>query len=85
MLAERIKKWYSQGMNDDLKAVVLEQITDNQTRVLHSYSPRELQIEVLDGVVTIVMGVRRCGKSTLMESLMEKLVKMACRGKTSYG
>lgn len=75
MLAERIKKWYSQGMNDDLKAVVLEQITDNQTRVLHSYSPREQQIEVLDGVVTIVMGVRRCGKSTLMEALMEKLVK----------
>lgn len=61
-------------MNDELKTVIYEQITDNQTRILHSYSPREQQIEVLDGVVTIVMGVRRCGKSTLMEAIMKKLV-----------
>ncbi len=62
-------------MNDELKAVITEQITDNQTRTLHTYSPREQQIEVLDGVVTIVMGVRRCGKSTLMEAIMERLVQ----------
>ena len=62
-------------MNDELKAVIFEQITDNQTRALHSYSPREQQIEVLNGVVTIVIGVRRCGKSTLMETIIEKLVK----------
>ena len=61
-------------MNDELKSVIFEQITDNQVRPFHSYSPREQQIEVLDGVVTIVMGVRRCGKSTLMETIMEKLV-----------
>ena len=62
-------------MQNELKSVISEQIADNQTRTLHSYSPRELQIEALDGVVTIVMGVRRCGKSTLMETIMEKLIQ----------
>jgi predicted AAA+ superfamily ATPase len=74
-LAISPQKCYFQVMQNELKSVISEQIADNQTRTLHSYSPRELQIEALDGVVTIVMGVRRCGKSTLMETIMEKLIQ----------
>lgn len=61
-------------MNEELKAIVTEQIIDNQQIIFASASPRSLEIKTLDGVISIVMGVRRCGKSTLMESIMKQLV-----------
>lgn len=60
-------------MGEELKAIVTEQIVDNQQMHFASASPRSLQIKTLDGVISIVMGVRRCGKSTLMESIMTRL------------
>lgn len=61
-------------MGEELKSIVTEQIIDNQQMRFASASPRSLQIKTLDGVISIVMGVRRCGKSTLMENIMTRLV-----------
>lgn len=61
-------------MNEELKSIVTEQIIDNQQLDFASASPRSLQIKTLNGVISIVMGVRRCGKSTLMETIMAGLV-----------
>ena len=61
-------------MNEELKTIVAEQIIDNQQADFVPASPRTLEIRALDGVISIVMGVRRCGKSTLMESIMARLV-----------
>lgn len=61
-------------MNEEFKTIVTEQIIDNQQRPFAVASPRLLEIQALDGVISIVMGVRRCGKSTLMESKMAWLV-----------
>ena len=56
------------------KSIVTEQIIDNQQIDFASASPRSLELKTLNGVISIVMGVRRCGKSTLMETIMASLV-----------
>lgn len=61
-------------MNEELKSIVTEQIIDNQQIDFASASPRSLELKTLNGVISIVMGVRRCGKSTLMETIMASLV-----------
>lgn len=61
-------------MNEELKSIVTEQIIDNQQALFAPASPRSLHIKTLAGVISIVMGVRRCGKSTLMESIMVDLI-----------
>mgnify|MGYP003413573508 CR=1 FL=1 len=61
-------------MNEELKSIVTEQIIDNQQLDFASASPRSLELKTLNGVISIVMGVRRCGKSTLMETIMASLV-----------
>lgn len=62
-------------MNDELKNIVAEQIADSQTRELRDFCPRELKVTALNEIVSIVVGVRRCGKSTLMESIMNTLIR----------
>lgn len=56
------------------KSIVTEQIIDNQQIDFASASPRSLELKTLNGVISIVMGVRRCGKSTLMKTIMASLV-----------
>lgn len=61
-------------MNEELRTIIAEQIIDNQQTEFAVGSPRTLEVQAIDGVISIVMGVRRCGKSTLMESIMARLV-----------
>lgn len=61
-------------MNEELKSIVTEQIIDNQQARFAPACPRSLHIKTLADVISIVMGVRRCGKSTLMESIMVDLI-----------
>lgn len=62
-------------MSEELKNIVAEHIADTQTRELRDFCPRELNVTALNEVVSIVVGVRRCGKSTLMESIMNTLIR----------
>lgn len=46
----------------------------NMERPLETRCPRSLRVRTLDKHISIYMGVRRCGKSTLMEARMAELV-----------
>lgn len=52
-----------------------EIILDSQEFSAETGVPRQLNIESIPGKATICMGVRRCGKSTYMLQLIEKLLQ----------
>ncbi|MBT3201102.1 MAG: ATP-binding protein [Phycisphaerales bacterium] len=57
-------------MLDTIKAVILDfQEADLQTGV-----PRRLQLQAVSGKAAVCIGVRRCGKSTYLYQIIEKLV-----------
>jgi predicted AAA+ superfamily ATPase len=54
---------------DKLREILL----DFQESMLPASVPRRLEIPSLPGKARVCIGVRRCGKSTLMFQIMEKL------------
>lgn len=56
-------------------ATIKEIILDNQEIIYKETFPRELEITSIEGKATICIGVRRCGKSTYIEQLIQKLLK----------
>lgn len=50
-------------------------ISDNQNSFDEDFIPRDLQIERISGKATVVIGVRRCGKTTLLDEYAQSLVK----------
>ena len=63
------------GMNMELRQALREIILDRQQMELEGSTPRDLVIEPYEKKVSICMGVRRCGKSTLMEGIVAGLRK----------
>lgn len=57
------------ALSDALREIIRER----QLAEPEPYTPRDLQFEVLPKKVSICMGVRRCGKSALMESRIQEL------------
>lgn len=57
------------ALSDALREIIRER----QFAEPEPYTPRDLQFEVLPKKVSICMGVRRCGKSALMESRIQEL------------
>lgn len=51
----------------------MELIASSQEQELRTGSPRDLKLTALAGKVTVCMGVRRCGKSTLMQQQFHAL------------
>jgi len=49
-------------------------ILDSQERNLDLGIPRRLQVEAVPGKATVCIGVRRCGKSTFMRQMAQKLM-----------
>jgi hypothetical protein len=58
-------------MIDLLKQIIL----DFQGSVIESGTPRGLEYSIVNNKAFICIGVRRCGKSTLMYQVMEKLLR----------
>lgn len=54
---------------------IKEIILDFQDRKLKTGIARQLVIEVIEKKATVCIGVRRCGKSTLMFQMMRKLIE----------
>lgn len=50
-------------------------IADSMQRMPEKHVERDLKLEILPRKVSICMGVRRCGKSTLMESRIAELLQ----------
>lgn len=63
------------AMNMGLQELLKDIIMDGQSRILEPGSPRDLIIETLPRKASICMGVRRCGKSTFMEGIMQQLAE----------
>ena len=57
-------------MLDTLKTLIL----DYQEAEIFTGTPRRMQIETVPGKATVCIGVRRSGKSTYLNQLMQKLV-----------
>ncbi len=62
-------------MKDSLKETFTELIISSQEETFREISARDLEPEAIANVITVCVGVRRCGKSTLMEHQMRKLTK----------
>lgn len=62
-------------MNHEFVQTVRDILESNMERPLESGSPRSLHVQTVNKVISIYMGVRRCGKSTLMEARMAELVE----------
>lgn len=60
-------------MNHEFVQTVRVILESNMERSLEGGSPRSLQVQTVDKVISIYVGVRRCGKSTLMEARMAEL------------
>lgn len=60
-------------MSYEFVQTIREILESNMERPLDAGSPRSLRVQTVDKVISIYMGVRRCGKSTLMESRMAEL------------
>ena len=58
----------------NLKEVIKQIIIENQNRFSQNYISRDLHIERIPRKATIVFGVRRCGKSTLLDEYANSLV-----------
>lgn len=62
-------------MNREETIQLLQQlIVDGQSQAAGETVPRETELLASKGKVTVCMGVRRCGKSTLMQQEMAKLL-----------
>lgn len=60
-----------------LRRVFTEMIVNSQELAFREFSPRDVRPESIPGKITVNVGVRRCGKSTLMES---RLAMLASQG-----
>lgn len=63
------------AMNTGLRELLKDIIIDGQSKPLEPGIPRDMSIETLPRKASICMGVRRCGKSTFMEGIMQQLVE----------
>lgn len=59
--------------------IVQDVILDAQTQTLFTGVPRHLPYRLLPGKVFVCIGVRRCGKSTLLHQIIARLKKMGTR------
>ena len=59
----------------DSQRYLQEIIIEGQEPYVGNIVERDLQIHVLPQKVSVCMGVRRCGKSTLMQGMMQSLVE----------
>jgi len=62
-------------MNPHLRQIFTELIASSQEQELHGGSQRDLELSALEGKVTVCVGVRRCGKSTLMQQQFSALTE----------
>ena len=60
-------------MKKSLRETFTELILSSQEQAFKESSERDTHIESPKGVITVCVGVRRCGKSTLMERRMAEL------------
>lgn len=58
----------------NIKETLKQIISGNQRSFYDSYIPRDLQIERIPGKATVVIGVRRCGKTTLLDEYAQSLI-----------
>ena len=56
------------------KDILKQIIVDNQSRFDEHYIPRDLDIERIPRKATVVIGVRRCGKTTLLDEYAQSLL-----------
>ena len=56
------------------KDILKQIIVDNQSRFNEHYIPRDLDIERIPRKATVVIGVRRCGKTTLLDEYAQSLL-----------
>lgn len=61
-------------MNLEFIQTLRDIIENNMERTPETGSPRSLRVQMVDKHISIYMGVRRCGKSTLMEARMAELI-----------
>lgn len=59
----------------DVKEALKQIIAENQRSFSSSYVPRDLVIERIPRKATVVIGVRRCGKSTLLDEYAQSLIE----------
>lgn len=64
-------------MNPHLRQIFTELIASCQEQELHGSSRRDLELSALEGKITVCVGVRRCGKSTLIQ---QQFLALAERG-----
>lgn len=67
------KACYKKGMKKSLRETFTELILSSQEQTFHESCERDTRFESPKGVITVCVGVRRCGKSTLMERRMAEL------------
>ena len=60
-------------MRKNLREIFTELIASCQEQELRGGSKRNLELTALADKVSVCVGVRRCGKSTLMQQLFQKL------------
>ena len=60
-------------MNPHLRQIFTELIASSQKQELHGGSRRDLELSALESKITVCVGVRRCGKSTLMQQQFQAL------------
>lgn len=66
---------YKKHMDAEFLQQIREVTEDGLTREFVPKSPRDKEIISIPDVVSICIGVRRCGKSTLMESVILRLLQ----------
>lgn len=59
-----------------IKETIKSLITLKQQEIPVAYYPREVELPINSKKIITVVGVRRCGKSTLMELCIERLLKV---------
>ncbi len=62
-------------MNPHLRQIFTELIASSQEEELHGGSRRDLELSALESKITVCVGVRRCGKSTLMQQQFQALAE----------
>ena len=60
-------------MKQELRRIFMELIASSQEQELHKGYPRDVKLKTLEGKITVCVGVRRCGKSTLMQQQFHAL------------
>ena len=58
-----------------IKETIKSLIALKQEEIPVSYNPREVELPIDSKKIITTVGVRRCGKSTLMELCIERLLK----------